>query len=92
METILDKWGISTPELSALVHENPSLRGILLGYVAELKFRQPIEKHPDISGTRKYDDHDRSRKSDRVIVYKGREFTVEVKSLQTNQIKKRDGK
>lgn len=74
-----------------MVDENPSLRGILLGYVAEHKFREMIEAHPHISGSRKYDDHDRNRKSDRVIVYKAEEFSVEVKSLQTNSIKKDGG-
>jgi hypothetical protein len=74
--------------LTALVDENPSLRGIMLGYVAEHKFRELVEAHPHISATRKYDDHDRKRKSDRVLVYKGEEFSVEVKSLQTNLIQK----
>ncbi len=90
--SILRRWGISAGELTALVDENPSLRGILLGYVAEHKFRELIERHPLISETRKHDDHDRTRKSDRVIVYKDREFSVEVKSLQTNLIRERDGK
>lgn len=60
----------------------------MLGYVAELKFRELIERHPGISGSKKYDDHDRARKSDRVLIYKGREFSVEVKSLQTGLIRK----
>src|SRR5262245_37736181 len=71
--TILDRWGISPAELTTLVNENPSLRGIMLGYVVEHKFHQLIEKHPHISESRKYDDHDRARKSDRVLVYKGEE-------------------
>lgn len=86
--TILQRWDITERELTALVDENPSLRGIMLGYVAEHKFRELVEEHPHISGSKKYDDHDRKRKSDRVIVYKGEEFSVEVKSLQTNLIKK----
>ncbi len=61
---------------------------MLLGYVAEHKFREMVEVHPEISSSRKYDDHDRSRKSDRIIVYKGEEFSVEVKSLQTKMVKK----
>lgn len=89
--TILKRWGITAKQLTQLVDENPSLRGILLGYVAEHKFREMIEAHPHISGSRKYDDHDRNRKSDRVIVYKAEEFSVEVKSLQTNSIKKDGG-
>lgn len=87
-KSILDRWSITCDELTQLVDENPSLRGIMLGYVAEHKFREIIEKHPHISSTKKYDDHDRSRKNDRVIVYNGEEFSVEIKSLQTNLIKK----
>jgi hypothetical protein len=38
----------------------------------------------------KPDDHNRKRKGDRVIIYKGKEFVIEVKSLQTNSIRRRD--
>ena len=86
--TILDRWNISIEELTDLVDENPSLRGIMLGYAAEHKFREFVQDHPHISGTKKYDDHDRKRKSDRVITYKGEDFSIEVKSLQTNSVQK----
>lgn len=86
--TLLERWSVTPDELTALVDENPSLRGILLGYVAELKLREIFDSHPRISRTVKYDDHDRTRKSDRVIEYRGREFSVEAKSLQTNSIRK----
>ena len=46
-----------------------------------------VEAHEHVAGTVKHDDHNRRRKSDRVIVYRGEEFSVEVKSLQTNSIK-----
>jgi hypothetical protein len=62
----------------------------MLGYVAEHKLRELIERHPKVSKSRKYDDHDRSRKSDRVISFEGHDFSIEVKSLQTNSIR-RDG-
>lgn len=89
-ESILRLWNVSERELSRLILENPSLRGIMLGYVAELKLQQLLERHPQITRTLKHDDHDRKRKSDRVIIYKGMEFSIESKSLQTNSIK-RDG-
>ena len=38
--TILDEWGITPEQLTALLNENPSLRGMLLGYVAELKLKK----------------------------------------------------
>lgn len=90
--TILERWGITARQLTELVNDNPSLRGILLGYVAEHKFQELVEKHPHISGSRKHDDHDRSRKNDRVITYKGMEFSIEVKSLQTNLIRQEGGR
>ena len=44
-------------------------------------------RHEDISDIRKYDDHDRRKKGDRVVFYKGRKFIFESKSLQTNTIR-----
>jgi len=89
--SILERWSITDRQLTQLVDENPSLRGIMLGYVAEHKFQELIERHPEVSRSKKYDDHDRDRKSDRVVTFAGKEFSIEVKSLQTNSIK-HDGK
>ena len=86
-ESILKKWGISEQELTELVEQNPSLRGILLGYVAEKKFHDTFLNHPAITEKGKDDDHDRSKKGDRRIVYKGKSLIIEVKSLQTNLVK-----
>lgn len=86
---ILERWSLSADELTELVDANPSLRGILLGYVAEKKFHDLYLNHPDVSEASKDDDHDRKRKGDRRIVYRGKPFVVEVKSLQTNLIKNR---
>ncbi len=86
-QSILKRWGITERELTELVDQNPSLRGILLGYVAEKKFHDNYLGHPDISEKGKDDDHDRKKKGDRRIVYKGHTFLIEVKSLQTNSVK-----
>jgi hypothetical protein len=43
---------------------------------------------PDVSHNVKYDDHDRKKKGDLVVTYKGQEFTIESKSLQTKSIKR----
>jgi len=72
--------------LAELIEQNPSLRGILLGYIAEKKFHDKYLNHPDISNAQKDDDHDRKKKGDRRIIYKGHVFLIEVKSLQTNMI------
>lgn len=86
--SILQRWGISEAELTDLVAQNPSLRGMLLGYVAEKKFHDSFLSHPEVTEASKDDDHDRSKKGDRRIIYKGQSFIIEVKSLQSNLIKR----
>lgn len=84
---LLRDWRVSSKQISSLINQNPSLRGMLLGYVAELKLKELISVLPDISYTYKFDDHDRKKKSDLYIIYRGKAFDVEAKSLQTNTIK-----
>ena len=60
---------------------------MILGYLAELELEKFWLRHEDISDIRKYDDHDRRKKGDRIVVYKGRNFIFESKSLQTNTIR-----
>lgn len=89
--SILDRWGVSPEVLTRLVDDNPSLRGMLLGYVAEHKLSELLAANAEISSSMKYDDHDRTNKGDRVIEYKGHRFVIESKSLQTNTVEERDG-
>lgn len=84
--SILKQWGITESDLSDMVARNPSLRGILTGYVAEKKLQDMLLGRPDVTGIAKDDDHDRTRKGDRRITYKGQTFIIEVKSLQTNSV------
>jgi hypothetical protein len=86
--SILQRWEITEGQLTDLVDQNPSLRGMMLGYVAEKKFHDAFLDHPEITEKGKDDDHDRSRKGDRRIVYKGKTLIIEVKSLQTAMVKK----
>ena len=69
-----------------MVEDNPSLRGIILGYLAEAKLREILAVHGRATAFRKDDDHDRKKKGDLVLTYQGFEFKVEVKSLQTNSV------
>jgi hypothetical protein len=85
-KTILETWGISAEYLTEVVSGNPSLRGMMVGYIAERKLHDVFESSGRVSALRKDDDHDRTRKGDLVIAYKGFEFKIEVKSLQTNQV------
>ncbi|MBM4018019.1 MAG: restriction endonuclease [Planctomycetes bacterium] len=86
--TILERWQVTPQELTEIIDQNPSLRGILLGYVAEMKVREIWFSPPKVESTVKPDDHDRSEKADLIVVYKGRAFRVEVKSVQSNSIRK----
>lgn len=85
-ETILQEWQITPEELTLILEENPSLKGMLFGYVAELKLKERITAFEDVSYFTKFDDHNRSRKGDLYIVYKDRAFDIESKSLQTATI------
>ncbi len=83
MLNILKHWSITVEELSQAVLENGSLRGMVFGYVAEIKLRKLLSGNSHVTSYTKDDDHDRSKKGDLRIVYKGHEFRIESKSLQT---------
>ncbi|MFN8485151.1 MAG: restriction endonuclease [Anaerolineae bacterium] len=85
---ILERWQVTPEELDEIVTANPSLRGFMLGYVAEYKLRKLWFQDERVVGLVKYANHDRTRKGDLSFFYKGLEMSVEVKSLQTATIKK----
>ena len=86
-EGLFERWGIDERVLTDLVDTNGRLRGMMLGYVAETKFRQMYLDHPDITDLGKDPDQDRKRKGDRNVRYRGRHMRIEVKSLQTASVK-----
>ena len=87
MPNILERFEITVDEFTKIVDDNPSLRGFILGYIGEMKAKQLICSNPDVSDAYKPDDHNRKSKGDLYIHYKGKEFRIEVKSLQTNSVK-----
>ncbi|MGH9946239.1 MAG: restriction endonuclease [Pyrinomonadaceae bacterium] len=87
---ILHRWQLSAEELTRIVDENPSIRGMMLGYVAEYKLKKLYFENSRISALEKDDDHDRKKKGDIRFNYRNRSFLVESKSLQTNTIRKTD--
>jgi hypothetical protein len=89
-ESILKKWDLTEDELTEIISENPSMRGLMLGYVAEYKLRKMYFGDQRFSNVIKYNNHDRNKKGDLMVVYKDKEFTIECKSLQTNTIQKSD--
>lgn len=84
---MFERWDVSLSQIERLIIDNPSLRGFLIGYLAEGKLQEMFERDKRVSSARKYDDHDRSRKHDLVVIYKGRAFSIEIKSLQTASVK-----
>ncbi len=34
-QSILKRWGLTEQELTEIIQENPSMRGLMLGYIAE---------------------------------------------------------
>jgi len=88
--SILEKWQLTEIELSEIMNANPSMRGLVFGYVAEYKLLKMFFSGPEFLDVHKSDDHDRKKKGDLTVTYKGREFMIECKSLQSNSIKKTD--
>jgi len=76
-------------DLVKAIKRAPSLRGMILGYVAEEVFEKHLrETQAQITDIVKHDDHDRkANKADRTITYKGRSYSIQLKSMQTNSIK-----
>jgi len=85
-KSILEEWDISEKYLSDVVNDNPSVKGMMVGYIAERKLRDLLESDPRASGLRKDDDHDRTKKGDVALTYRGKEFKIECKSLQTTKL------
>ncbi|MDW8292797.1 MAG: restriction endonuclease [Anaerolineae bacterium] len=89
----LDDWKISLELLDRILSDRPSLRGILLGFVAEYKLEEIwFSKRPEITGFRRFDNHARQERGDFGFCYKGVPIVVQVKSLQKNSIKRKGEK
>lgn len=90
-ESVLAEWDITATEFTDIIRENPSIRGMVFGYVAEYKLRKIwFKDRPGVSHFVKHDDHNRKKKGDLVVTYKGREFSFECKSVQTNTVQRTD--
>lgn len=78
--------GVTLEDIEELTTANPSLRGFLQGYVAEMFLKRKLETMSELSEVVKIRDHD-AKKGDFQFNYKGRELTIEVKSLKTASVK-----
>lgn len=87
--TILERWSLSAEDLTEVIDANPSLRGMILGYLGEVMLRKLwFTRRRAVTAYVKYDDHDRTRKGDLVVTYKKHPLIIEVKSLQTNMVRR----
>lgn len=88
--TIIDS--VPPEDLVMSIKRAPSLRGMILGYIAEEMFEKYVpKKYGFISSEdiESHDDHDRRfNKSDRTIKVDGRLYRIQLKSVQTNSIKR----
>ncbi|MGC8474842.1 MAG: hypothetical protein ACP5NP_00670 [Acetobacteraceae bacterium] len=77
-------------DLVAAIKAAPSLRGMILGYLAEAMFERLLpQRYPSIDAAdiTRHDDHDRAaNKSDRTIRYQEIYYRIQIKSIQTNSI------
>ena len=87
IKSILERWELTLDDLTKIVDGNPSLRGMMLGYIAEYVLHKRHFTDARLSGVGKDDDHDRSKKGDLRFLYRGHNFRIECKSLQTNMVK-----
>lgn len=90
VQTIIDS--IPPEDIAATIKKAPSLRGMFLGYVAEEMFEKHVLQNYEFiqsEDIETHDDHDRRlNKSDRTIRFQGRLYSVQLKSVQTNSIKR----
>ncbi len=87
-DSLLDRLDLSLDELTDIVDQNPSLRGMIVGYAAEYKLRKVYFSDDRVTRCLKHDDHDRRKKGDLHILYRGHQFLIESKSLQASMVKK----
>lgn len=85
---LLEEWGLTPSELNEILASRPSLRGILIGFVAEYKLPKMWFSDERIVALERYDNHDRTRPGDFGFFYRGAPISVQVKSLQSNSVRR----
>jgi len=86
--TMID--AVEPERLVASIKRAPSLRGMILGYIAEQMFEVHVPERYHLilaDDIVHHDDHNRKEnKSDRTISFRGRRYGIQLKSIQTNSI------
>ncbi len=88
---LLRSWDLTRAELSEIVAENPSMRGLMFGFVAEYKLKKKWLLRAGIADLIRPGSHDRKQKFDFGFAYKGEKVRVEVKCLDTPKVRYADG-
>ena len=88
---LLRSWDLTRAELTEIVAENPSMRGLMFGYVAEYKLKKIWLERPEIENVMRPRAHDRKAKGDFRFQYRGRTATLEVKCLDIPKVRFKAG-
>jgi len=88
---VAEDWGLTLKELNDILSYRPSMRGMLMGFVAEYRLSEKWFSDARIHRWTRYDDHDRTRRGDFWFTYQGVTLSVEVKSLQSNSVRYENG-
>ena len=85
---LLEDWDTNLDELNEIINSRPSLRGMLIGFLAEYKISKLWFSDKRIQNLVRFDNHDRQKHGDFGFIYKGVSITVQVKSLQTKSVQR----
>ncbi len=88
---LLASWDITAADLCEIVAENPSMRGLMFGFVAEYKLKKEWLLRRGITNLERPRSHDRKQKCDFKFDYRGINVKVEVKCLDTPKVKFKAG-
>jgi hypothetical protein len=88
--SLLDHWGLTIQEFSEITSENPSMKGLMLGFVAEYKVKKEWLLRSEITELTRPRSHDRKQKCDFAFRYRGAEIKLEVKCLDTPSVRRKD--
>ncbi len=73
--------------MANVMEQVPSVRGMVYGNVAEVRFAEWLVLNGVPIGDQARDDDHAKTKSDRTITFEGRRYTIQLKSMQTNSIR-----
>lgn len=77
---------LTVSQLTDLLEENPSLRGMCMGYAVEYHVREQLLQEDVVNSVNKQRDHDRESKYDFLVDTIAGDIRIEVKMLRPNDI------